>query len=1162
MTHSFFGKSNEAALGLPLRLALVMSLGISILGCVSGSFVNVTTAQEVAAQDGWSDSLDDAIKKSRITGQPVLVKFEAEWCAPCKDLATEFAKPAFKNATEKVILVRIDIDRNKEIAVDFGVEAIPHVILLDSNEETIADRTGLADAEDWVKWLADSLEDTEFEMPEVLASDEPPTRTEIKELIETLGSRDPALRQITMERLIAFPAKTREPLVESLTSEGKLAQKLSVLEILKRWQAPIDGLDPWVVNSFAPEKMKQLNQWKETPIEDLQTVLAELTADDLKAAGQDLDALIESRNVRAGLARMTRYGSQLLPVVYERIKVAKTDEESERLTALRYWLTASNELRLGWANGLIELASSELSSRRAATQSLIKRASLADQPLLLELFADSDPLVRELSLKGLQAIGAKETNATLARLLNDPDPNVRAAVLKSFAESESNEMVEAVANYLETETDADLIVHALRYLKSGNGADALKPVLRFVEHESWQVRAEVAQSLGEIDSDEIEDLDLLAEKGDAVMKLLEDTDGFVVSRAVGALPSRKNKRLLDSMSQIAMRKPEIAGAIVESISESANRFSYDDSSASAAPYLKEFLTNDQAKVREAGLKGMVSNYAAQLTDEDLSTLLADQSDAVRLVALDGFYARIDANRNVQEQVGSQSAVEITPTQSSGGGGLLGLFGFGGSKPELVQPEIEMEDLADSIPVEEIDDGANSNADSGENQSDENQSDENQSDVVKEPKKLKLPKLAEEKWLEKWLDGDGNKIKLDDSTVRVEDLASSEIEGEKVRALACLVALGQLEKLDELISLANGKSEYESYIDSTLKWLPFERRTKVFQHLLDAEQIGRRDALIEAYASVRNPESAKVIWEAVAQTPVSTRSSIDGLMAAYFGNAYSVYYQHGETDIEPDLLELAKIETLQYVETKDVNTQKLVLLMLDKLDPETAKATAKKWIDSEEIQEVEDLAFRLLLKPTPTPRDYNNYNNPPDEDRSYAVEYLKTDKLWKFDLAIQFLAVGEEALAEVEEYSVFFRSNQYFYGSSNSEVKVRIPKPPKGLTLDHLAPKDLTLGAESKAYVAYFRSLLDPKADITDLLDRWRVNKDFESTSKLVFEAVASTNNDDEIPIVEEIFKLHGKNDTSFAADLYWTIRVMDGPNALKLRKKIRDEVGMNRLSNY
>jgi HEAT repeat protein len=93
---------------------------------------------------------------------------------------------------------------------------------------------------------------------------------------------------------------------------------------------------------------------------------------------------------------------------------------------------------------------------------------------------------------------------------------------------------------LETETDADLIVHALRYLKSGNGADALKPVLRFVEHESWQVRAEVAQSLGEIDSDEIEDLDLLAEKGDAVMKLLEDTDGFVVSRAVGALPSRKS----------------------------------------------------------------------------------------------------------------------------------------------------------------------------------------------------------------------------------------------------------------------------------------------------------------------------------------------------------------------------------------------------------------------------------------------------------------------------------------------------------------------------------------------------------------------------------------------------------------------------------------------
>ena len=30
-------------------------------------------------------------------------------------------------------------------------------------------------------------------------------------------------------------------------------------------------------------------------------------------------------------------------------------------------------------------------------------------------------------------------------------------------------------------------------------------------------------------------------------------------------------------------------------------------------------------------------------------------------------------------------------------------------------------------------------------------------------------------------------------------------------------------------------------------------------------------------------------------------------------------------------------------------------------------------------------------------------------------------------------------------------------------------------------------------------------------------------------------------------------------EFYWTIRVMEGPNALRLRKRIRQEVGMDRL---
>ena len=67
---------------------------------------------------------------------------------------------------------------------------------------------------------------------------------------------------------------------------------------------------------------------------------------------------------------------------------------------------------------------------------------------------------------------------------------------------------------------------------------------------------------------------------------------------------------------------------------------------------------------------------------------------------------------------------------------------------------------------------------------------------------------------------------------------------------------------------------------------------------------------------------------------------------------------------------------------------------------------------------------------------------------------------------------------------------------------------------------------------------------------------------IVYEAIAATNNDKLIPTVEEIYDAHGKDSNRYAANLYWTIRVMDGKKALALRKRIRDEVGMRNLENY
>ena len=55
--------------------------------------------------------------------------------------------------------------------------------------------------------------------------------------------------------------------------------------------------------------------------------------------------------------------------------------------------------------------------------------------------------MRELSLRGLRNVGGEQATAALVSLLKDPEPNVRAAVLKQLSEDAPGDMVDAIAEY-------------------------------------------------------------------------------------------------------------------------------------------------------------------------------------------------------------------------------------------------------------------------------------------------------------------------------------------------------------------------------------------------------------------------------------------------------------------------------------------------------------------------------------------------------------------------------------------------------------------------------------------------------------------------------------------------------------------------------------------
>jgi thioredoxin 1 len=59
---------------------------------------------------------------------PVLIDFSAEWCGPCKMQSPIIAEVA-RELSGKVKVIKIDVDRNNEIAGRYQVRSVPTLAL-------------------------------------------------------------------------------------------------------------------------------------------------------------------------------------------------------------------------------------------------------------------------------------------------------------------------------------------------------------------------------------------------------------------------------------------------------------------------------------------------------------------------------------------------------------------------------------------------------------------------------------------------------------------------------------------------------------------------------------------------------------------------------------------------------------------------------------------------------------------------------------------------------------------------------------------------------------------------------------------------------------------------------------------------------------------------
>jgi len=102
---------------------------------------------------------DDKWFQAEVVNQeiPVLVKFGAQWCGPCRAMEPTLAEIAkTMKGRVKVVDIDVDVDQRKELAAHYKVSSIPRLFLLDHGK-IVADHVGAFNQVELERWIGKNI---------------------------------------------------------------------------------------------------------------------------------------------------------------------------------------------------------------------------------------------------------------------------------------------------------------------------------------------------------------------------------------------------------------------------------------------------------------------------------------------------------------------------------------------------------------------------------------------------------------------------------------------------------------------------------------------------------------------------------------------------------------------------------------------------------------------------------------------------------------------------------------------------------------------------------------------------------------------------------------------------------------------------------------------
>jgi hypothetical protein len=379
------------------------------------------------------------------------------------------------------------------------------------------------------------------------------------------------------------------------------------------------------------------------------------------------------------------------------------------------------------------------------------------------------------------------------------------------------------------------------------------------------------------------------------------------------------------------------------------------------------------------------------------------------------------------------------------------------------------------------------------------------------------------------------------------LAGAGSAEERIAAALPLVALGQEEKaLAALLRELDAQPAMVDRIAAVLPWLVWEKRLEVFGTLVE------RSAGKEHYSSIimfmcRLPDgrAAEPVWGMLVRPEADVDLAnvvLSSLRQVYLGDRYY------DVSSLPAASRKAAVEAAKAKALEGKGLQRMVgmALLLNAAPDEAATTCGQVLADAQADAELRADALQMQLLAVS-----------PSRGTSVAAKAMQDPALRR--VAMVYLSNGLDRLTSLRGRIYLYYNNPELQrtrsGSGGQPIEVAAPK---GVSADELRPmlKDSDEGA---ALAAYMLATMKDRQGLEVLLAYWRAHgREDEMWRALVYRAISASNDDSLVPVLEEIYRSMDKSDYRMR-EFYWTIRSMDGPNILKLRKQIRQDVGMDRL---